>query len=168
MFFFLTFSIISFGAFWTIFDQSFPVSDDKDSCFKIETPAKFAEAAKILHFVANLPYFPGTHIRTFSHTTVVIIRKLLVHKVLPSLDEPTFEAPEREGYPIACNAFDTADNQHDFDCLFYDYFSNVVVFIFVSHLVVFLVCSGNMPRILKYNKKALGAMPRAYRITKSY
>ena len=102
------------------------------TAYQKKTPAKFAEAAINLLFVANIAYFTLRYVRTRSHFTTIVVRKFLAHQVFPFTDKLPFEVTEGERYPVTFHALNPAYYEQDFEGLFYYEISNIVGFIFIS------------------------------------
>ncbi len=99
---------------------------------KSKTPPKFGEAAINLLFVTNITDFRRRNVRTPSHFTIVVVRKILIHQVVPFTDKLPFEVTERESNLVTLNALYPAYYKQDLEGLFYYGISNVVGLVFIS------------------------------------
>ena len=104
----------------------------KSTAYQKKTPPKSGEAAINLLFVTNITDFRRRNVRTPSHFTIVVVRKILIHQVVPFTDKLPFEVTERESYPVTLYAFYSAYYKQDFEGLFYYEISNIVGFIFIT------------------------------------
>ena len=100
--------------------------------FQIQSPAKFADPAKNLLIVTDIGNFTRRNVRTPSHFTIVVVRKILIHQVVPFTDKLPFEVTERESNHVTLNALYPAYYKQDLEGFFYYEISNVVGLVFIS------------------------------------